>query len=582
MKFLKNAAVRATALLVFAAMISAVILWQAGAYDISFIKRPAPHITDTAGTTGSGDDTDPSDNTTTTPGTTEPPETEPPTDTTVSGEDAEKLLDLILSYADMKKDGWKISDGVFGQSSSIARLGFDTGNLKNKFAARKVTESKNILYRQADGTWIIKTVKDKVTLPSVRLYFGLILLDNGKSVSVYNSDGKQLVKNFTGSLVNAKTDDGDPAVMIGGKYYGINEKTGRTGEISADRIDFNALRFDSPSYFAPDTGLYPFSQYVDVLTEITTAPPTSEPPETDPPETDSGSDPGTDPEETTEGSETDPPAASEDDTSVPPETDGSSETDNVDIPVSEKKNEAGNAVTTEIDGKLYSVETVLMWGYRDAEGTTVIEPQFKTAYGFSPEGLAAAVDFEDRMIFIDRTGKIVITLAHNETVYYDKNIGMKVHQVYGEPISDSIESLGSYYFDRGYVMVRYIMRGTKSRKLFLTENRLLARNGTYFELPNGFSLVNYSDGAILLEKNGRYGFIDLDSGWITPAVYTSATPFVSGLSVVGNSEGKFGLINTEGEFVLPMYFDYISAPSSGTVAAYSEARGWELYCAVSR
>jgi len=95
--------------------------------------------------------------------------------------------------------------------------------------------------------------------------------------------------------------------MIGGKYYGINEKTGRTGEISADRIDFNALRFDSPSYFAPDTGLYPFSQYVDVLTEITTAPPTSEPPETDPPETDSGSAPGTDPEETTEGSETDPP-----------------------------------------------------------------------------------------------------------------------------------------------------------------------------------------------------------------------------------------------------------------------------------
>ena len=157
-----------------------------------------------------------------------------------------------------------------------------------------------------------------------------------------------------------------------------------------------------------------------------------------------------------------------------------------------------------------------------------------------------------------------------------------MHQVYGEPISDGIESLGSYYFDRGYVMVRYIMRGTKSRKLFLTENRLLARNGTYFELPNGFSLVNYSDGAILLEKNGRYGFIDLDSGWITPAVYTSATPFVSGLSVVGNSEGKFGLINTEGEFVLPMYFDYISAPSSGTVAAYSEARGWELYCAVSR
>lgn len=597
MKFLKNAAVRATAMLVFAAMISAVILWQAGVYDISFIKRPTPHITDTDGTTGGGDDTDPSD-TTTTPGTTEPPETEPPTDTTISGEDAEKLLDLILSYSDMKNDGWRISDGIFGRSSSITRLGFDTGSLKNTFSPRTSTVSKTVLYQDGRGYWHTKVVKEKVNLPSVRFYFGLIFLDNGKTVSVYNSDGKRLISSFTGTLVYAKTAAGDPAVMIRNKYYGINEKTGLTKEVSADSINFHALEFDYPSYWFRDTGLYPFSQYVDVLTEVTTEPPTSEPPETDPSSTDSDSTPGTDPDDTTEDTgtsggdpeppdtskdpETDPPVTSEDKGTEPSETSETPGTDPLDIPVTGKDNEASEAETTEIDGKIYTVEKVLMWGYRDADGNTVIEPQYRSAYEFSSEGIAAVVDFEDRIIFIDRSGKTVVSLIEKENTILDPIVGVKVLQRFVEPVSSGIESIGSYYFDRGYVMVRYINRGTKTENVVVTENRLLAKNGKYFDIPGGYALCGYSDGVLLLEKNGKYGLMDLDGGWVAPATFSSATPFISGLSVVGNSEGKFGLINTDGEYVLPMYFDYISTPSSGMVAAYSEARGWEIYCAVGK
>lgn len=600
MKFLKNAAVRATALLFFAAMISAVILWQAGVYDISFIKRPTPQVTDTDGTSGNGDSTSAPDSSSD-PGTTEPPETDLPTDTTVSEEDAEKLLDLILSYADMKKDGWRISDGLFGRTSSVARLDFDTGSLKNKFSSRTSTESKTVLYQDSRGYWQTKTVSTKVASPSVRFYFGLILLDNGKTISVYNSDGKRLIRSFTGTLVYAKTDSGDPAVMIKNKYYGINENTGLTDEISADRIRFRALEFDYPSYFFSDTGLYPFSQYVDVLTEITTEPPTSEPPETDPPPTDSDSSPDTEPGETSDdtdssgGNDPEPPETSGNPEPDPPETSGNDDTDPpvtsetdaagtepLDIPISGKQNEASEAETTVIDGKQYTVEKVLMWGYRDAAGNTVIEPQYSSAYDFSSEGIAAVVDFEDRVIFIDRTGKTVLSLIDNETVLLDPTLRVKVLQRFVEPISNGIESIGSFYLDRGYVMVRYIKRGTKSANVIVTENRLVAKNGRYFDIPSGYSLCGYSDGALLLEKNGSYGFMDLDGGWIAPAVYSSATPFVSGLSVVSNSDGKYGLINTGGEYVLPMYFDYISTPSSGIVAAYSEARGWEIHCAVDK
>lgn len=593
MKMLKNVVIRATALLVFTAMICAVILWQAGVYDVSFIKRPSPFVSDTVGTdTGEGTDTVPSDTSEST-GTEMPTDTDFPTDTTISDEEAEKLLDMILSYAEMQKSGWLISDGIFGESSSIARLDFDIGDLKNKLPAREVTESKVVLYQKADGYWTTKTVKEKVTLPSVRLYFGLIFLDNGKTVSVYNSDGRRLIKSFDGILVYGKTEAGDPAVKIGEKYYGINSDTGLSAEVSADSIRIPSLEFDHPSYFAPDMGLYPFSQYVEVLTEITTEPPTTEPADTDPTDTsdddisepaDTSEDNGTEPPETTESGDTEPPETSEDTSSDAPDTSDPEPvtSDTIDIDLSEQQNLAKNAVTTEIDGKLYSVETVLMWGYRDAEGNTVIEPQFKAAHDFSSEGLAAVVDFKDRMIFIDRNGKTVITLEQKETVYIDKNTRVIAHQLYGEPVTVGIESLGSFYFDRGYVMVRYILRGTRTKKVVVTENRLLARDGSYFDIPSGYTLQGYSDGALLLEKNGSYGLMDLDGGWIVPAIYSSATPFVSGLSVIGNSDGKFGVINTKGELVLPMCFDYISVPSSGIVAAYSETRGWELYCTVSK
>ena len=58
MRFLKSAAIRAIALLLFFAMIAAVVLYQAGAYDIVFIKRPLPNVapeTETDGLFVAGD-----------------------------------------------------------------------------------------------------------------------------------------------------------------------------------------------------------------------------------------------------------------------------------------------------------------------------------------------------------------------------------------------------------------------------------------------------------------------------------------------------------------------------------------------
>ena len=86
----------------------------------------------------------------------------------------------------------------------------------------------------------------------------------------------------------------------------------------------------------------------------------------------------------------------------------------------------------------------------------------------------------------------------------------------------------------------------------------------------------------MLEKNGKYGYMDLDGGWIMPSVYSFASPYVQGLAAVAGSDGKYGLIDTDGNYVLPMYFDYVSNVSGGLVCTYEQTRGWEIYCVVEK
>ncbi len=577
MKMLKNTAIRLTALLIFFALIAAVILYQAGVYDISFIKRPLPVITgesDTATGPVTGISTEAPTPDTANTGISD-------TETSVSPDDAEKILGLILSLSEMNGEGWSLSGNMFGNKSSVARLDFDFGKLKNLFGSRTETIIKTVIYQKKDGLYDTKQVTEKKTAPSVRFYYGLIFLDDGKNVSVWNTDGKRLIKSFTGSLVYAKSLSGKPVVSIKNKYYEIDSKEGLTDAISEDKIDFRAIRFDAPGYYAADrgNGPYPYCEYVKVYTEITTEPDTTVPEDTDTEETKHNSSENTEsvPETTLpEDTETD----EETDTSADTDTDGTSDTA---VSLFQKRNAApAGEETVVIDGKQYRVETVLMWGYRDGKGNTVIKPQFEAAFEFTSDGIAAVVDFEKRMSFINRTGKTVITLNDKEIVRYSDKQRTKVRQSYFEPVSNGVENLGMYYFDRGYVMVRYVYRGTKTEKIYLNENRLLSKTGEYFDIPSGYSLINYSDGVLLLEKNGKYGYMDLDGGWIVPSVYSDASPYIQGLAVVAGSDGKYGLIDTDGNYVLPLYFDYVSDVSGGLVCTYEQTRGWEIYCIVEK
>ncbi len=635
-KLLQSTAARAAALIVFFAVIAAVILYQAGAYDIAFIPR---HGTETE--SGSEPATEPpATDSETDPGTEPVPDTEPVTETDPSWTqppevDPDEILNAVPALADVLKAGKKVSTDRYGARSSLAAAPFPV-EAPDSFSLRQVSKSSVEFYTQDSGLIKTRTVTENVDQPRISLYFGLILVDNGKSFDIYNAAGSKIVKNFSGTFVGALSKNGNPVVQQKKKYYEINPQKGLSA-IDVSKVDFKALRFDYPAYYALDgkLDLIPFSEYVPVYTEVEietqppeTAPPETTPPETTPPDT---TPPDTQPPETTppetEPPETTPPETTPPETTppetTPPETTPPETTPPETTPPETGPSDGGDpepgaeptgktelkleaetlaSLTTrtmtltpkavnalalpegvvERDGKYYTVENVLMYGYRNAAGETVIAPQFASAWPFTEAGYAAVTDFEGSLFLIDPAGKEVVSLRSEVFIRPEEMSYVQIRQFYFEPVSNGLESIGMYYVDNGYVMMRYFRVSTfVMSRLYLNENRLVDLKGNLFDIPGGYQLLGYSDGILLLEKEGRYGYMDTNGAWVSPAVYQEAEPFLQGLAVARDENGRYGMIDTEGNVVLPFAFTYISNASRGYIAAYSPSRGWALYAVVA-
>ena len=676
-KQIRAVAVRAVAMFLFFSMILAVILYEAGVYDLSFIDRPLPPVTTTTEPPVSTDVPDASTEVTTTFGT----ETAVPPPTIEIT--PEEFLAAIPTLSALAEEGYELADLIYTPDKRFVKLEltFDT----DVFSLRTHTVKKKILVQNSNGTYSVKTSAYLEALPTIRLYGGMILVDNGSSYAIYNSQGKLIVRKFTGMLTMARSFDGIPVVTINGRYYELDPEKGISKELTAEEVDFKAIRFDAPVYYAW-TGaaeLTPFSAEVDVLVElgedlnaisvelkgnpaaaseedeasevstteptatepvttepVTTEPVTTEPLPTEPTTTEPTTsetvtteptasesvttellpteppvtEPNTPESTTNPPTTTEPPSTSEPTTTEPTTTEPTVTKPNVTKP-STTEPSATKPSTTEpsttkptttepsttepstsepatsdpattdlpegvvyIDGVYYQVTKGIRWGYRDLMGNVVIEPQYVTACAFTSQGLAAVTDEEGNLFFIDTEGNETVSLRDDVYVTPPEFSYIRSRQLFQTALEDDIDSIGMYYYDSGYVMVRYCLRGTSSERLYWNENRLVDAEGNYFDLPADYTLEGYSDGILLLKKDdGRYGYMNNRGEWVAPAVYRDASPFLYHLAVVVDEDGNYGMIDAEGNVVLPCVFDYVSDASGGVVAAYRAESGWEFY-----
>ncbi|MCL2773859.1 MAG: WG repeat-containing protein [Oscillospiraceae bacterium] len=219
------------------------------------------------------------------------------------------------------------------------------------------------------------------------------------------------------------------------------------------------------------------------------------------------------------------------------------------------------------------------WGYTDtAAGTVIVKPQFSRTFNFS-EGIGIAYSYEwrkgNRLYFYDESWQNLIA------GYYAYDSGYFAPNT---PDSDAeakpldINSLGFFYFDHGLTRVYAREFYQQSRRIDLTSERdiLVDKNGKEFYIPEDYMLKAYSNGMILLEKDGCYGFMNYLGEWVAQPIFTYAEPFFEGVAVIGFKDGKKALIDTKGNLITKFQYDSISNCTGGIVALYEKGVGWTV------
>lgn len=207
----------------------------------------------------------------------------------------------------------------------------------------------------------------------------------------------------------------------------------------------------------------------------------------------------------------------------------------------------------------------------NAEGERLTDYEYIRIYAFS-QGLAAALLPDGSINYLDREGNVVIEGRES----YKSSSDRYVDRVY--TLFDTMDesSLGALYFDGSVVLVRektvdYVYK----ENTISDKTRAIDMSGKELSVIADYNIISSSDGAIVVERDGRYGVFSSDERWVLQPLYEDISPYYEGLAVV-KKDGRYGVCDTRGNIVVPFVFDYISAVSGGRSVAYSSECGFEL------
>lgn len=94
-----------------------------------------------------------------------------------------------------------------------------------------------------------------------------------------------------------------------------------------------------------------------------------------------------------------------------------------------------------------------------------------------------------------------------------------------------------------------------------------------YDIPSGYTCTGAQDGILLLNRGGKYGYF-LETGyWLTDPEFTEAYGFCGGVAVVG-VDGRYGVIDKTGSFIIPAVFDSIGDMDGSGMTAYKRGTGY--------
>lgn len=197
---------------------------------------------------------------------------------------------------------------------------------------------------------------------------------------------------------------------------------------------------------------------------------------------------------------------------------------------------------------LYNTDKEPIYGYINAMGEPVIPPQYRLAGRFS-NGLAPVVDLDtDKLVYIDKTGKIIIDPG---VEYFDPIAG----------VGSMVFSEGLAFCQKGYI-------DTTGKLIIAAQD-------------NWSSGRPFSEGRASIRIDGKIAFIDREGNVIVQTECIGANDFSEGLAAVWREnqnpnvpyEWQYGFIDTTGKLVIGFDFYNFYAAAYAYVPQYTFNNG---------
>ena len=168
-------------------------------------------------------------------------------------------------------------------------------------------------------------------------------------------------------------------------------------------------------------------------------------------------------------------------------------------------------------------EFIKYCGFIDKQGREIFKPEdrnYSRAYDFF-EGLSAAVArTRGQAVYIDKTGKEVLSFSHYGD-FTSFNEGMAA-------VSKKVEEKYKWGF--------------------------IDKTGKEVVLPKYDDVMQFNQGLAKVKLNGKWGFIDKQGNEAVAPEYDDADNATNGLFPV-KQNGKWGMLNQKGETVVPFKYD---------------------------
>lgn len=187
------------------------------------------------------------------------------------------------------------------------------------------------------------------------------------------------------------------------------------------------------------------------------------------------------------------------------------------------------------------------YGVIDRQGNIVIPFLYDERSHFYPNGLAA-VKKNERYGFIDKQGNEIIPIQYDDINYttFDRTVLAKSKNKWAFFSNDG-KQLTPFQFDKIIESVHHTF--PKQSPNFKTK-----------QYP-GTSSSLFSNGRVLVKQNNHYHYLDTNlQRTVLSRNYTYAEPFNQGRKAIVVHKGKYGIIDSAENFVLPPSYTKIEHP----------------------